>query len=199
MLRLRHIEIVNFVCFDEIVVEPSTDSARPLTVIRAENGSGKTTFLRAVRWAMYGERGLPGTPGRYSLHPAWWHPTDEGITTRVALEFETDGSTRYAAAGAESSRVYHLERSVQTVRKPDARANEPDFRRIGERTRLMVMEPDGRWEQHTLGANEVVGQLLPWGLRDFFVMDADEAVDFVGGGRDDKVLKQWTCPAFTDD
>ena len=59
MLRLRRIEIDNFVCFDNVVIEPSIDPERPLTVLRAENGSGKTTFLRALRWGMYGERGLP--------------------------------------------------------------------------------------------------------------------------------------------
>ena len=58
MLRLRRIEIDNFVCFDGVVVEPSIDADKPLTVIRAENGSGKTTFLRALRWGMYGEKGL---------------------------------------------------------------------------------------------------------------------------------------------
>ena len=198
MLRIRRIEIRNFVCFDDVVVEPSIDPARPLTIIRAENGSGKTTFLRAVRWGMYGERGLPGVPGRYSLHPAWWLPDKEGITTRVTLEFETDGSTRHTEdQRAGSSRIYHLERSVQTVSKPTARVHEPDFRRMNERTRLMVRDSDGTWTRHTLGADEVVRQLLPWGLRDFFVMDADEAVDFVGGGRDDKVLKHHDVIAKT--
>ena len=63
MLRLRRIEIENFVCFDALVIEPSIENERPLTVIRAENGSGKTTFLRALRWGMYGDKGLPGNLG----------------------------------------------------------------------------------------------------------------------------------------
>ena len=37
------------------------------------------------------------------------------------------------------------------------------------------------------GVDVVVEQLLPWGLRDFFVMDADEATDFVGGS-ENKVM-----------
>jgi len=31
------------------------------------------------------------------------------------------------------------------------------------------------------GVDSVIEELLPWDLRDFFVMDADEAADFVGG------------------
>ena len=196
MLRLRRIEIKNFVCFDDIVIEPSIDPERPLTVVRAENGSGKTTFLRAIRWGMYGDRGLPGEAGRYSLHPAWWQPSDQGIVTKVALEFETDGSTRYAAAGAATPKVYHLVRSVRTIGKPVSRSNEPDFRRVRERAQLMVREGDGEWSPNAAGVDAVVDQLLPWGLRDFFVMDADEAADFVGGS-ENKVIRQKDVVAKT--
>ena len=188
MLRLRRIEIDNFVCFDDVVVEPSTDADKPLTVIRAENGSGKTTFLRALRWGMYGEKGLPGDASRFSLHPAWWQPTDDGIKTTVTVEFETDGSTRNTADGNPTSTVYQLVRSVTTIGKPVAKSDEPDFRRINEQTQLMVKEGDGTWTPHTAGVDAVVEQLLPWGLRDFFVMDADEATDFVGGS-ENKIIK----------
>ena len=77
MLLIRRIEINNFACFDKIAIEPSTDPKRPLTVIRAENGSGKTTLLRAIRWGMYGEKGLPGNASQFSLHPAEWCPDGE--------------------------------------------------------------------------------------------------------------------------
>ena len=188
MLRLRRIEIDNLVCFDNVVIEPSTDPERPLTVLRAENGSGKTTFLRALRWGMYGEKGLPGNSTRFSLHPAWWRPTDAGIKTKVLIEFETDGSTRHTE-GNSTTTVYQLVRSVTTIGKPAARDDEPDFHRINEQTQLMVKEGDGTWTPHTPGVDVVVEQLLPWGLRDFFVMDADEATDFVGGS-ENKVMRR---------
>ena len=189
MLRLRRIEINNFVCFDNLVIEPSTDLERPLTVIRAENGSGKTTFLRALRWGMYGEKGLPGDSTRYSLHPSWWPPNDDGIKTKVTIEFETDGSTRDYIEGSPITTVYQLVRSVATIGKPTARDDEPDFRRINEQTQLMVKEGDGTWTPHPAGVDTVIEQLLPWGLRDFFVMDADEATDFVGGS-ENKVMNR---------
>lgn len=189
MLRLRRIEINKFVCFDEIVIEPATDPERPLTVLRAENGSGKTTFLRALRWGMYGERGLPGDSARFSVHPAWWQPDDDGIRTQVSIEFETDGSTRYAAEGNPTTTVYQLVRSVTTIGKPAAKDDEPDFRRINEQTQLMVKESGSTWRPHDAGVEVVVEQLLPWGLRDFFVMDADEAADFVGGS-ENKVMRR---------
>ncbi len=188
MLKLRRVEIDNFVCFDGVVIKPSTDPERPLTVLRAENGSGKTTFLRALRWGMYSEKGLPGNSTRFSLHLAWWQPTDDGIKTKVLIEFETDGSTRHAE-GLSATTVYQLVRSVTTIGRPAARDDEPDFRRINEQTQLMVKEGNGTWTLHTAGVDVVVEQLLPWDLRDFFVMDADEATDFVGGS-ENKVMQR---------
>ncbi len=182
MLILQRVEIENFVCFDDILVEPSTDPERPLTVIRAENGSGKTTFLRALRWGMYGEKGLPGeVPSRFPIHPAWWHPDAKGIETRVSIEFQADGSSRYYTSTENDFALYRLDRIVKTIGVDTAKDDEQDFRRIEEHPTLMVKELDGTWNKHEKGPDAVIEELLPWSLRDFFVMDTDEATDFVGG------------------
>lgn len=181
VLRLREVEIRRFAIFGHLVVRPSMDPERPLTVIRAENGSGKTTFLRALLWGMYGEEGLPSPAARYSVHPASWNPDEEGIETEVFIEFETDGSSRYDPAPGDGRSRYRLKRSVRTIRRAAMIPDEPDFVRVEERTLLMARKRDGRWEQETAGPDAVIRHLLPLALRDFFVMDADKAVDFVGG------------------
>ena len=189
MLLIRRIDIENFACFDRIEIEPSTDPKCPLTVIRAENGSGKTTLLRAIRWGMYGEDGLPGNPSRFSLHPADWHPDSHGIRSKVAIVFETDGSSRDQPEGNPTNTAYELIRTVTTVAQKPARHGAPDFRRVNEHAQLMVQTSSGSWEPHEAGVASVVAQLLPGDLRDFFVMDADEATDFVGGS-ENKVVKR---------
>ena len=189
MLQIRRIEIERFVCFDRLELEPSTDPERPLTVIRAENGSGKTTLLRAIRWGMYGEDGLPGDPSRFSLHPPDWHPDEAGVRTRVAIVFETDGSSRDHPDGSPTNRTYELRRTVRTVSAEPSRADDPDFRRIDEEATLLVEVPNGSWEPHDIGVEDVIAQLLPGNLRDFFVMDADEAADYVGGS-ENKVIQR---------
>lgn len=187
MLKFRSIEIENFVLFERVVIEPSTDLNRPLTVIRAENGSGKTTLLRAVRWGMYGERGLPGQGQRFPIQPASWRPDDGEIRTEVAIEIETDGATRHNRQGRPTTTVYRLCRFVTTVPSQKTDTHGPDFRRINEETLLMFREADGQWRKHTAGVDVVVRELLPFELQDFFVMDADEAADFVGGS-ENKVI-----------
>ncbi len=190
MLLIRRIEIENFVCFDRIEIEPSTDPKRPLTLIRAENGSGKTTLLRAIRWGMYGEDGLPGNASQFSLHLADWRPDEDGMRTKVAILFETDGSTRDHPEGNRTTTAYELTRTVTTVNRNPARSGAPDFRRVDEHAQLMVQTSSGSWEPHEAGVASVVAQLLPGDLRDFFVMDADEAADFVGGSENKVVQRQ---------
>ena len=189
MLLIRRIEIKNFVCFDSIEIEPSTSQEKPLTVIRAENGSGKTTLLRAIRWGMYGDRGLPGNPSHFSLHPAEWQPDARGIETKVSILFKTDGSSRNNLEGVSRSTTYELRRSVTTVARKSTNRDEPDFHRIREDAQLLREELDGSWLPEEAGVDRVIGELLPLDLRDFFVMDADEAADFVGGS-ENKVVKR---------
>ena len=196
MLRIRRIEITNLVCFDRIELEPSTSREKPLTVIRAENGSGKTTLLRAIRWGMYGERGLPGNTSHFSLHPAEWQPDSKGITTSVAILFETDGSSRNHPEGRPANTLYELRRSVTTVARESSKQEEPDFRRIGEEAELLIQEPGGSWIPYEAGVDRVIEELLPLDLKDFFVMDADEAADFVGGS-ENKVIDRRAVIAKT--
>ena len=196
MLLIRRVEISNFVCFDHIEIEPSTNQEKPLTVIRAENGSGKTTLLRAIRWGMYGEKGLPGNASHFSLHPAEWRPDADGIETSVAILFETDGSTRNHPEGKRINTVYELRRSVTTIAKESSTRGEPDFRRINEEAQLLIEEPDGSWDPYDTGVDTVIEELLPSKLRDFFVMDADEAADFVGGS-ENKILERRAVIAKT--
>ena len=164
MLLIRRIEITNFVCFDRIEIEPSTSREKPLTVIRAENGSGKTTLLRAIRWGMYGEKGLPGNASHFSLHPAEWRPDADGIETRIAILFETDGSSRNHLEGKPTNTVYELRRSVTTVAKEPSRRGEPDFRRMSEEAQLLIEQPDGSWLPYEAGVDRVIEELLPLGF-----------------------------------
>ena len=189
MLLIRRIEITNFVCFDHIAIEPSTNREKPLTVIRAENGSGKTTLLRAIRWGMYSEKGLPGNPSHFSLHPAQWRPDANGIETKVSILFETDRSSRDHSEGKSNSTVYELRRAVTTVGTEPGNREDPDFRRINEEAQLLIKEPTGSWVPYEAGVDRVIEELLPWNLQDFFVMDADEAADFVGGS-ENKIIQR---------
>ena len=190
MIRFRRIEIENFVCFDQLEFEPSIDPDRPLTIVRAENGSGKTTLLRSILWGMYGESGLPSEAKNFGIHLAEWEPNDDGMRTCVKIEFENDGSTRSSTSAIREVTRYQLIRQVTTVRTTLPREGLPNFRREHESKELMLKTPEGRWEPHQHGVDAVIAELLPIDLRDFFVMDADQVVDFVGGGENKNIHRR---------
>ena len=190
MIRFRRIEIENFVCFDHLEIQPSIDPDRPLTVVRAENGSGKTTLLRSILWGMYGEAGLPSEAKNFGIHLAEWEPNDEGMRTSVKIEFENDGTTRSSTSPQKEVTRYQLIRQVTTVRPASVREGQPNFRREHERKELMYRAPDGRWDRHQHGVDAVIAELLPIDLRDFFVMDADQVIDFVGGGENKHIHRR---------
>lgn len=193
MLVLKRVEVVNFACFEHLDLDLAATHKTPLTVIRAENGSGKTTFLRALRWGFYGDRGLPGDdPGRFSVHPAWWKPDDGTVETRVSVTFQTDGGGRYDEQGGPN-KIFKLTRSVETIAREVNQDDEPDFRRIEPSLSLLQRVENGGWEPYSDAPDVIeraVDLLLPWGLRDFFFLDADEATDYVGGRENNPLPKK---------
>ena len=64
-MKLEQLVVDNFRQFkgrQEIVFSDHRD--RNVTVVHAENGFGKTTLLKALLWALYGQSGLMGTDGK---------------------------------------------------------------------------------------------------------------------------------------
>src|SRR5882724_6511519 len=84
-MRFRSAQIRNFKLLRDVTVGFGIDAERPLTVIRAENASGKTSMLNALRWALYGLGGLEDPNVR--LSPADW-PDKTPCEVAVQIDFE---------------------------------------------------------------------------------------------------------------
>ena len=85
MFKLVSTNIENFRVLRDIKIEFSTDREKPVTIIRAENGYGKTTFLNAFQWVTGGEAAL-GINYRFS--PIDWPEDNRNgstCTTKVEL------------------------------------------------------------------------------------------------------------------
>ncbi|MEI6537112.1 MAG: ATP-binding protein, partial [Verrucomicrobiaceae bacterium] len=86
MMRLVAARIKNFKLLEDISLNFSTDLHRPLTVIRAENGSGKTSVLNALRWGFFGPAGLPEGAQRVRLTSSA-APVGTAVDIQVTIEF----------------------------------------------------------------------------------------------------------------
>ncbi|MFE0864061.1 AAA family ATPase [Streptomyces rochei] len=186
MIRFHSLVVHNFALYPEAHLSFSTDAAHPLTVIRGENECGKTTLMRAFLWVLYGEEGLPAIPNvMHPVRPVW--AEDEPIRTRVELRFEARGSRRTT-------------NNFKLVREATTSVSHSQVTYQDEKATLILKQADGNWGS----ADDQLFDLLMHKyfrpeLRDFFFIDADKAVRFVGGPEgehDDSLMRRSTTQAI---
>ena len=166
-MRLESAHIKRFKLLENVDLTFSTDSQQPLTVIRAENGSGKTSILYALRWAMYGERGIP-TGMRLT---AAAKPPGRPVTVQVRAEFTTTDPY----SGDEVR--YRLIRSCEETPGEDDRVQ-----RKPEQLRLLRRTSAGE-EDIEDGKEGLIRKLLPLNLADVFFTNGDDVQRFISSGQ----------------
>jgi DNA sulfur modification protein DndD len=167
-MKLKSAKIKNFKLLRDVRIEFSDDPQRPLTVIRAENGSGKTSTLMALRWALYGEKGL-GDP-TMRLSPTSW-PSGQDCEVSVQLDFS---HTLYSVIAGESvgtTTDYRLLRSV--TERPEG--NRPN--RGADRPTLYQYGDSGLDKKHA--PELLIEDMLPIEMKDIFFTDGDAALTFI--------------------
>lgn len=162
-MRLLSVRVQNFKLLRDVGVTFSTDRAKPLTVIRAENGSGKTSMLYALSWAFYGGDGLPAE-ARNSRLVATTCPAGVPVEIKVTVDFEHTDSDGIRTR-------YRLIRT--TIETPD----EGDtVNRVLQPPRLLRVDP-GKGEKHV--DESLTDRFLPRTLRSIFFTDGDHVEKFI--------------------
>ena len=162
-MKLIEAHIKNFRLLEDIAIEFSVDRQRPLTVIRAENGSGKTSLLYALIWAFYGTEGfeerraLRLTSTASSPHV----PVDIQVRIRFA-HTDTNGITT----------EYQLIRTATET--PQERDN---FVRTPDTVRLLKFTTAG----HEEVPDDLLNKLIPRRLRHVFFTNGDDVQRFISG------------------
>ena len=166
-MRLESAHITNFKLLEDVSLNFSSDLTRPLTVIRAENGSGKTSILYALRWAMYGEKVIPPQMRLTSTAK----PTGRPVQVQVRVEFTT--TDPYSGAEAR----YRLIRTCEeTPGEADAYSRTPGQLRLLRRT-------DRGEEDIEEGKDGLITAVLPPNLADVFFTNGDDVQRFIAGGQ----------------
>ena len=164
-MRLDNAHITNFKLLEDVQLRFSTDQARPLTVIRAENGSGKTSILQALRWGMWGEEGiLPRMPLTSTAAP-----DGEPVTVQVSVDF----SERDVYSGEETR--YRLIRTCE-----ETRGEGDEHQRNTPIVRLLQLMDQGSVDIEG-GKQARISAMLPLSLADVFFTDGDAVQNFVSG------------------
>jgi DNA sulfur modification protein DndD len=164
MMRLVAAKIKNFKLLEDISLNFSTDLHRPLTVIRAENGSGKTSVLNALRWGFFGPAGLPEGAQKVRLTSSA-APVGTAVDIQVTIEFVCgDGDEEIA---------YTLIRTMtETPRGNDT----PD--RSAITLKLLKNTPQGH-KAVDGDAHTFISAMLPPRLHSVFFTDGDDVQGFI--------------------
>lgn len=160
--------ISNFKLLRNVRMDFATDGQRPLTIVRAENASGKTSALNALRWGLFGVGGLEDPNVR--LSPADW-PDGSPCEIRVAIDFE---HTLYKQMGGETRSTRDRYRLIRTTVE---RLNGDKFVREPERLSLYKLGRKGADPLDTPEAR--LSEMLPSEMKDIFFTDGDKAMNFI--------------------
>ena len=179
MIQLVRAKFRNFRSLRNVALDFSRDAEKPLTVIRAENASGKTTILTALTWALFGDDALPGRRATFRLHPIDWDEKRDGTEVRIEVEvvFVTvDDET-------EIETTYELIRSAVETPKADGTF-------LPQRSNVVLLKHGAAGAQPVDNPTAFISnRILPRSLKDVFFIDGDRALAFIEAS-DDKAVKR---------
>lgn len=180
MLKLRRARFSNFRLLRDVEVAFSVDDKKRLTVIRAENESGKTTMLTALQWAFFGDAALDEAPGRPArLYPIDWDATAEPRVP-VSVEVEFDYASETTLKDADGSSI----RSQQTFLIRRSCTEHPNEDGAGARTNnnLMMYLLELKGDEPVPNPKVDLEDKFPLGLRELFFTDGDRAQTWIEVG-----------------
>ena len=172
-MKLIRAEFENYRLLRDLKLDFSTDNEKKLTVIRAENGAGKTTILNALQWGLYGESALSGKNSGYRLSPIDWESSNgQRIPISVQIEFEVDDirQTRTGRHVTDKKRYLIIRSAHETLdgtrhHRRDSTAKLFELTDAGGKP----IDPP---ESH-------INEILPLELREVFFTDGDRAMSFI--------------------
>ena len=172
-MKLIRARFQNFRLLRDLTLDFSTDPQRRLTVIRAENKTGKTTILNALQWALYGDGALPGNRNSYRLHH-WDVPNNQQVDITVEVDFSA-ATRRY---NQRSRRHVTTEKEYRIVRAVTETPREGNGWDRGPSTVILYEDTEGGFEQIPNPDARIENILAPE-LREVFFTDSDRALSFI--------------------
>lgn len=170
-MKITRARFKNFRLLREVEIDFSTDPEKNLTVIRAENESGKTTLLMGLQWGLYGDDALPGHAKDYRLIPVNWESPGEQAAISVEIDLEFDRSRTRQGQTIHSTEVFRVTRTAYES------SNGNEWKRESTTVTLHRQTDEG-WVREGL-PERILTEELSEELREVFFTDGDRALNFI--------------------
>ncbi|MFT3868436.1 MAG: AAA family ATPase [Nibricoccus sp.] len=171
-MRLKYIQLTNFRQFYQRT--PKVEFAhgtKNVTVIHGMNGAGKTAFLNAFTWVLYGSfsKGFRNTEQLINKRAVVEAKIGQKVECLVELAFDHGGKS------------YLVKRSVDAI---VAVAGEYPMLRPKDHT-LYFLDSDGQWKP-ARDVESTIGKILPRDLHSYFFFDGERVERIVDPGHQDR-------------
>jgi DNA sulfur modification protein DndD len=164
-MKLTSIKLCNFRSFygktPEIILA-GTETCNT-TIIHGNNGSGKTSLLNAFTWVLYEKfsAAFASTEQLVNKRAIAEAKLGQAVECWVELEWEHEGKR------------YNVKRVCRIYK------NETDVNITKTELRMQVAGDDGRWYFPPQQPEEVIGQILPITLHQYFFFDGERIEEIV--------------------
>lgn len=172
-MKLQSIKLTNFRQFAGVqTFDLTSDSVRPVSLLFGANGAGKTTFLNAFTWALYGTLSDDVEQQNRMVTDSVWRalPVGSSVDVSIELTFDHEGCN------------YRLLRQASLRKESDEQGP------LSPELLLWITKPDGASE--VIGApQETVLSILPRGVSRFFFFNGERIENLVKKGAYAEVQK----------
>lgn len=168
---LKTLELNNFGLYggeNRFDLSPASDKGRPVILVRGHNGGGKTTFLEAVRLALYGKRALGVRVARSDY--------ETYLLRRIhALAAERSASVALAFARNEEGQLVEYEVQRAWSARGTSVIESIELKRNGV---LVGDIPPEDWDHY-------LEDMIPSGISQLFFFDGEKIQDIADGASTD--------------
>ncbi|WP_313665610.1 DNA sulfur modification protein DndD [Shinella sp.] len=170
-LRLENFGLYQGVTQFDLAPRKRSGGDTPIVLVGGKNGAGKTTFLEALRLALYGKRALGTRVGQSEYEQYLRSRINRGggsLTAAVSLEFD------YAEAGVVHRYAVRREWSARSGSVAEAIELEKDGKTI-------TSVPKEEW-------HSFLQELIPPGLSQLFFFDGEKIQEIADGSGEEEYL-----------
>ena len=158
-MKLETISIKNYRQYRDVKIEFDTDPSKNFTIIKGNNGTGKTTLLNAFTWCLYGKEihsyGQKEGMSLCNNKSVTLADINEDIPLSVTITFLDD-----------KNRPYIFERSLNYYKSPNG-----ELRQRSKKTTFKVTKPSGNDLVVRYDDEYTIKKLIPKKIQEYFFFD----------------------------
>ena len=173
-MLLKTISIKNFRAATDVTIPFSTDEDKHVTIIRAENKTGKTTILNSLLWGVYGDEGLKYNGKKYKISNNNISPGST-VTIEVIIDFEhTHKRSQLTGHTIDRTVDYRLIRT-----NTEKVENDGNWERLYSDEELHLYELKDAGSSDQANPQEKIKSMLGSNVKNLFFTNGDDTLNFI--------------------